>query len=95
MNIADYITIALAFLVFVLILLEHRHKVLVGRLPEPAQADPVLWKWGIFYFNPIDPRIVVPKRIPSLGWTLNFAQPISYAFFVAVILTVFLIQVLQ
>ena len=24
-----------------------------------------------------DPRIVVPKRIEWLGWTLNFGQPVS------------------
>ena len=32
----------------------------------------------IFYFNPNDKRIIVPKRIAVLGWTLNFAKPISY-----------------
>ncbi len=94
MNIADYIVIVFGFLLLVLILLELRHKVLVGRLQEPTQADAIFWKWGIFYFNPADPRIVVPKRIPSLGWTLNFAQPISYAFFVTLILIVLLSRAL-
>ena len=32
------------------------------------------WKIGIFYFNPADPRILPPKRIKQLGWTLNFAR---------------------
>lgn len=35
------------------------------------------WKWGIFYDNPNDPSIWVPKRT-GLGWTLNFAYPLSY-----------------
>jgi uncharacterized membrane protein len=35
------------------------------------------WR-GVFYFNPKDPRLLVPKINPSLGWTLNFASPYSY-----------------
>jgi hypothetical protein len=30
------------------------------------------------YFNKEDRRIIVPKRINFLGWTLNFANPIVY-----------------
>jgi len=40
------------------------------------------WK-GPFYFNRKDPRIMVPKRISSLGWTINFASPYAYIFLVA------------
>ena len=29
------------------------------------------WKWGVFYFNPDDPSILVEKR-SGLGYTLNF-----------------------
>lgn len=43
--------------------------------PEDPQQDPQYWKWGLFYFNPNDKRLLVPKRVPSLGWTLNFANP--------------------
>ncbi len=35
------------------------------------------WKWGIFYNNPNDSSIWVPKRT-GLGWTLNFAHPVSF-----------------
>jgi uncharacterized membrane protein len=31
------------------------------------------WKLGIFYFNPENPKIFVPKRI-GIGWTLNFGR---------------------
>lgn len=31
------------------------------------------WQWG-FYNNPDDNRIMVPKRIPALGWTVNIGQ---------------------
>lgn len=39
--------------------------------------DPGNWKLGIFYFNKADKRIFPPKRIRGLGWTVNFANPIS------------------
>ncbi len=32
--------------------------------------NPNNWK-GIFYVNRKDPRIIVPKLNPLLGWTLN------------------------
>ena len=35
------------------------------------------WKYGIFYFNPKDKRIMVPK-LSGLGWTLNFGHRISF-----------------
>ena len=42
--------------------------------------DPMNYKWGIFYNNKNDIRTVVPKRNRALGWTLNFARPVSYVF---------------
>ncbi len=36
-----------------------------------------LWKWGMFYVNPGDPRLWVPKRL-GMGWTLNFARPAAW-----------------
>ncbi len=42
---------------------------------EQLHADPTNWKFGIFYFCRQDQRIVVPKRIRGLGWTINFARP--------------------
>jgi uncharacterized membrane protein len=38
------------------------------------------YKWGIFYFNRLDSRTIVPKRNKYFGWTLNFARPQSYLF---------------
>ncbi len=35
--------------------------------------NPNNWK-GIFYVNRKDPRIIVPKLNPLLGWTLNFGN---------------------
>ena len=35
------------------------------------------WVLGIFYFNTKDKRLFPPKRVPILGWTINFANPYS------------------
>ena len=37
-------------------------------------SDPANWKYGI-YRCPQDPRVIVPKRIKWMGWTMNFARP--------------------
>jgi uncharacterized membrane protein len=49
--------------------------------------NPFNWK-GLIYINRKDPRIIVPKRLPSLGWTLNFGHPISYLFISAFVLVI-------
>jgi uncharacterized membrane protein len=41
---------------------------------QNMQNDPKNWKWGL-YVNPEDSRILVPKRIPAMGLTLNFGNP--------------------
>jgi uncharacterized membrane protein len=42
------------------------------------EKNPEHYKWGIFYFNPDDTRIILPKRNEWMGWTLNFANLWSY-----------------
>ncbi len=37
------------------------------------------WKWGIFYYNPDDPALMVEKRF-GIGWTLNFAHRGAWIF---------------
>ena len=48
-------------------------------------ANPDNWKLGIFYFCRADQRIVVPKRIRGLGWTLNLARPLAVPFLIFLI----------
>ena len=48
--------------------------------------EPANYKWGVFYFNPQDKRVVVPKRSKYLGWTLNFASVYAYLLIIAVAL---------
>ncbi len=54
---------------------------------DNMSKDPGNWR-GPFYFNRKDPRLTVPKIIPSMGWTFNFASPYSYITFGAIILIV-------
>lgn len=51
---------------------------------DNMSRDPGNWK-GPLYINKKDPRLMVPKLIPSLGWTLNFAHPAAYLAIVALI----------
>lgn len=44
---------------------------------EPTE-DSNNYKYGVFYYNKDDSRIIVPKRIKYMGWTVNFAHPLSY-----------------
>ncbi|MFM2206495.1 MAG: hypothetical protein RL213_470 [Bacteroidota bacterium] len=41
---------------------------------KAMHEDSSRWRWGIFYSNPEDPRIWVPKKTPVMGYTLNFAH---------------------
>lgn len=41
---------------------------------ERWSKDPNNWIWGIFYYNKEDNRLLPPKRIPIMGWTVNFAN---------------------
>ena len=45
---------------------------------DRMRKDPFNYRWGIFYFNPKDKRILVPKYNKMMGWTLNFASIYSY-----------------
>lgn len=49
------------------------------------------WK-GIFYVNPKDPRIIVPKINPSRGWTLNFGNVYAYLGIIAIIMIIIVFQ---
>ncbi len=56
--------------------------------------DPANWKWGLFYYNKLDKRILPPKRIEWMGWTVNFANPYSYLPVLAFILLIVMISFL-
>ena len=41
----------------------------------------------MFYYNSEDPHVLVRKRM-GIGWTLNMARPISWAYLVVPIVVV-------
>lgn len=59
---------------------------------EQWHKDPSNWKWEIFYFNKEDPRIFPPKRTKELGWTVNFANPISIFVLLTLITILFILS---
>jgi hypothetical protein len=44
---------------------------------ETLWKDPSNRKWGIFYYCKADPRVIVPKRLKWMGWTVNTARPLA------------------
>ncbi len=59
---------------------------------DKPEQDPNNYRWGGFiYYNPIDSRILVPKRNPAMGATLNFAKPVSYLLLLPIVLIILLI----
>jgi uncharacterized membrane protein len=48
------------------------------------------YKWYLFYYNPEDPRLFVPKRIKWTGYTLNFANPLAIPL-IALILVILIV----
>ena len=43
------------------------------------------WKLGLFYYNPDDPAVFVEKRF-GVGWTNNFARPLSWIMLIGLFL---------
>ena len=53
--------------------------------------DPSNWKWGMLYYNKEDKRLFPPKRIPMMGWTINFANKRSVVAMAVLILAIFVL----
>ncbi len=56
---------------------------------DALSSDRRNWHAFLFYYCAGDPRIVVPKRIHGFGWTLNFANPWSIPFLLALLAGLF------
>jgi uncharacterized membrane protein len=54
--------------------------------------DPANYKWGLFYANPLDERLIVPKRIAWMGWSFNFSNPKSIFIILGILVGAFLIN---
>ncbi|WP_338408276.1 DUF5808 domain-containing protein [uncultured Flavobacterium sp.] len=49
------------------------------------------WIWGMFYYNKEDKRLMPPKRVTLMGWTVNFANRNSVLLFVTVIIAIIIL----
>lgn len=58
---------------------------------ERWHKDPNNWIWGMFYYNKHDPRLLPPKRIAAMGWTVNFANPRSLLFMGGLLVVLFIV----
>jgi uncharacterized membrane protein len=47
--------------------------------------DPNNWCLGFLYYNPKDKRLLPPKRIKWMGYTVNFANPYSVLILLAIL----------
>jgi uncharacterized membrane protein len=64
-----------------------------SRVTDTAEYQPAIgdrtpdaaWKWGLFYYNPEDPAVIVEKRF-GLGYTLNFGNRWSWVIMPALLL---------
>ncbi|MBD1366845.1 hypothetical protein IDJ77_23750 [Mucilaginibacter sp. ZT4R22] len=60
---------------------------------ELEKKDASHWIWGLIYYNPADPKLVVPKRF-GWGWTFNFAHKGSWIFILMVVGIIIAIKML-
>ena len=60
---------------------------------DSMAKNPSNWR-GLLYFNRKDPRLVVQKLYPSLGWTFNFANPLTYLAIILLILIVVVVTII-
>ncbi|MEI6020364.1 MAG: DUF5808 domain-containing protein [Bacteroidota bacterium] len=59
---------------------------------DKPELDPKNYRWGGFiYYNRNDSRILVPKRNPVMGATLNFAKPVSYLLLLPIVIIILLV----
>jgi uncharacterized membrane protein len=73
-----------------------------SRMVDPAEQQPPVgdhtpdaaWKWGLIYYNPDDPALIVEKRI-GVGYTFNFANRWSWALMAVILLPVVLATMLR
>jgi len=57
------------------------------------RADDRYWNAGVFYNNPDDPALFVPKRF-GIGWTLNFGHPQGRFVLIGSLLVLLLLMIL-
>ena len=56
------------------------------QVEEAEWTKPENWRSGSIYFSRRDSRAFVPKRHPSMGVTVNFANPVGVGFLIGALL---------
>ena len=60
-----------------------------GRDPRDSRSQSSdLWKFGVFYVNPAEPDLFVPKRY-GMGYTINFGHRWSWLAILVLLLLIF------
>ena len=62
---------------------------------ERMRLDPDNYIWGIIYYNTEDPRVILPKKNPYWGLTLNFGNPYSYVIMIIIVAFILVIEKLD
>jgi len=62
-----------------------RESLAAGAAPRGDHTPDACWKWGVLYFNPADPSIIIEKRF-GIGYTLNFGNRWSWGVMAVLIL---------
>lgn len=97
-----FIIVPIVFLTVSLLSIGAWHQKRIGELEESihgyllddmTQEEEPKWRWGCYY-DPSDSRILVPKRIPSMGMTINIGRPAGKAIFFGIIVLLISIIVL-
>lgn len=94
MNTQLVIIIVIAALAIIITAFTFYNTIITKRWRNQVPNEKDYWKLGIFYFNPADSRIFLPKRT-GLGWTLNFARPVSVFIISAIIVLAVLAIILK
>jgi uncharacterized membrane protein len=64
-----------------------------GSTDAVFRDDDQYWYAGVFYNNPDDPALFVPKRF-GLGWTLNFGHPQAKLVLIGVLVVILVTSLL-
>ena len=90
MRIENFILVFIIILTCLHVIFEIIHLVFIKKQKGKIIVNNDYWYGGIFYYNPEDKRILVPKRIAWFGWTLNYARPSSIIIIAATIMFIVL-----
>lgn len=79
------IVLPIALVASILILTVYLSRKKLIQQTDPSHQEDNYWKAGMFYYNPEDPAVFVSKRV-GLGWTVNFAHPVSWFIIIGILL---------